>query len=79
MPILEVFDETRGRGECRSCHAPITWFELVNSGKRMPFDGDVVFVRTRTDDDRRLVGAIDTSVNKSHFATCPQASKWRRR
>lgn len=78
MAILNVYDDTRGRGECRSCKAPITWFEMVSSGKRMPFDGDVVFVRTRTEDGR-LVGGVDNSVNPSHFSSCPQASNWRRR
>lgn len=38
MPILKVFDDTKGRGQCRSCEAPIWWFELVPTGKKHPFD-----------------------------------------
>ena len=78
MAILKVFDDTKGRGECRSCHAPVTWFQLT-SGKRHPFDGDPVYVRTEHDQDRRLIGHIDASIHTSHFATCPDAKEWRRR
>lgn len=78
MATFDVLDDTRGGGACRSCHAPITWFVLAKSGKRMPFDGDVVYVRTRHEDGR-LVGVVDGSINPSHFATCAQADSWRRR
>lgn len=77
--ILQVWDDSRGTGQCRSCHATITWYELVSSGKRMPFDGDeIVYVKTDTE-GRRLVGHIDATINKSHFATCPEATTWRRK
>ena len=33
--LIEVFADTRGRGQCRGCHAPITWAEVVTSGKKM--------------------------------------------
>lgn len=77
---MRVWDDTKGTGRCRSCDAPITWFELVVGGKRHPFDGEPVYVRTYTDEDtRRLVGVIDAGhINRSHFATCPQAKQWRR-
>lgn len=79
MPIMRVLDDTMGRASCRSCGAAITWYELA-SGKRHPFDGEPVYVRTSHDPaTRRLVGEIDTSVHGSHFATCPQAKDWRRK
>ena len=77
MSMLAVYDDTKGRGECRSCHAPLTWFEL-KSGKRHPFDGEPVYVRTEHEPaTMRLVGWIDTA--SSHFATCPDAAKHRRK
>ncbi len=78
MSEMRVYDDTRGTARCRSCDAAITWFELT-SGKSHPFDGEPVYVRTEHDDDRRIVGVIDTSVSSSHFATCPDAKDWRRR
>lgn len=79
MPDMRVFDDTKGGGTCRSCGAAITWFELA-SGKRHPFDGEPVYVRTELDGaTHRVVGVIDTAVSSSHFATCPQAKDWRRR
>jgi hypothetical protein len=70
--ILKVFDDTRGPGECRSCHAPIVWFELATTGKRMPLDGDPVYVKTELDPaTHRLIGYVDASVTPSHFSSCP--------
>ena len=74
---LRVFDDSKGRGECRSCHARLTWFELV-SGKRHPFDGDPVYLLTEHDPaTMRLIGSIDQ--RESHFGTCPQAKSWSRK
>ena len=77
MAILRAYDDTKGRGSCRSCGADITWLELV-SGKRMPFDGEPAYVRT-VQVGGRLVGEIDSTVSLSHFATCPQAKDWRKK
>ena len=78
MPTMKVLDDTRGKGTCQSCGAAITWFELT-SGKRHPFDGEPVYVRTEQNEDGRLVGVIDISMDCSHFATCSDAAKWRRK
>jgi hypothetical protein len=69
--------------QCRSCDALIQWAETLD-GNFMPLDLDatptgtlVVIngkVRLATDDDRRLRRPLYVS----HFATCPQAAKWRR-
>jgi hypothetical protein len=72
---------------CRSCGAEIEWVETM-SGKSMPLDvGEApsearhgVFAvvagkaRTYTDADRKLARERRTS----HFATCPDASDWRK-
>jgi hypothetical protein len=79
MALLQVFDDTIDKSHCRSCHAPIVWAQLRQSGRRMPFDGDaLVPVRSEHTDDGRLVLVVDTAISKSHFATCPHAHGWRR-
>jgi hypothetical protein len=78
MALLQIFDDTRDKSTCRSCNAPIEWAQLRQSGRRMPFDGDIVPVRSEVADDGRLVLVVDTSVTRSHFATCPHAAGWRR-
>lgn len=49
---------------CRSCRAPVMWATNEQSGKRMPFDPA---------SDR-----LTPPISVSHFATCPDAQKWRR-
>jgi len=79
MPILKIYQDSKGPGTCRSCGAGITWAELV-SGKRHPFDGEIVPVRTQGSIlDGRVIEDVDTSITASHFATCPDAKDWRRK
>jgi hypothetical protein len=68
---------------CRSCTAPITWV-YTQGGQRTPLDeqpepaGEWVLIgrttvrKAQPDDDPKLRFV-------SHWATCPDASKWRRR
>ncbi len=55
--------------ECRSanCRAAIYWIATKN-GKRMPVDVYVIGGKAPGDEDGRGV---------SHYATCPDAPKWR--
>ena len=77
--ILKIYQDSKGPGTCRSCAAPITWAELT-SGKRMPFDGEIVVVRTQGSIlDGRVIEEVDTDITPSHFQTCPQAKDWRKR
>lgn len=76
MKTIEVFADTRGAAQCRSCNDAIEWAEIVKSGKRMPFNAPIVALRTRHQDGR-LVEEVDLTT--SHFATCPDAKKWGRR
>lgn len=80
MAILKIYQDSRGRGTCRSCGAPVEWAELV-TGKRMPFDPPIVPVRTQGNllAGERTVEDVDTSVTLSHFATCKDAKQWRRK
>lgn len=83
MAILKVYTDSIGRGTCRSCAAPITWVEQTN-GKKHPLDGspdDLVAVGLETEGGvgGREVQHVDTTINLSHFATCPDARTHRRR
>ncbi len=78
MPILKIYQDSKGKGACRSCGAPIEWAELT-SGKRHPFDGEIVPVRTQGSIlEGRVIEEVDTSISHSHFETCPDAKRWRR-
>lgn len=79
MAILQIYQDSKGPGRCRSCGASITWAELT-SGKRHPFDGEIVAVRTQGSVlEGRVIEHVDTTVTTSHFATCPDAQDWRKR
>jgi len=79
MALLKVWAETKGAKPCGSCGAAMTFYQMVKSGRKNPFDGDPVFVKTETDPESgRLIGVIDGTINPSHFATCPQSKNWRR-
>lgn len=79
MAALKIYRDSRGTGDhCRSCGAAIEWAELVNSGKRMPFNEPiVVFPGNGAIVGGRVVEEVDSA--SSHFATCPEAKQWRRR
>ena len=79
MPILKIYQDSKGRGTCRSCGAAIERAALV-SGKRHPFDAPIVVGRSQGSilDDGRVIEEVDTTVSPTHFATCPQAVGWRR-
>lgn len=79
---------------CRSCGAPIIWATVAKTGKRMPLDatpnpdsGNVLLhpdgtCRVVTNQSIRL--AVDDveaagTWHTTHFATCPDADKHRRR
>jgi hypothetical protein len=79
---------------CRSCAAPIRWAKTLN-GKAMPLDaepnsaGNITLKETddpRAPQARVLAGAdlfdaraAGTTLYLSHYATCPDGEKWRRR
>ena len=66
------------RGQCKSCNAHILWVETEN-GKRMPLD---------LEPERRFVIEAEAGADPmkarlrntyvSHFATCPNADRWRK-
>lgn len=79
--------------KCRSCGAPIIWI-TTKAGKAIPCDAEPIFFNLADLDDKDAKFLIkdDGEVAKgivnpagdlvghtSHFATCPQADKWRRK
>jgi hypothetical protein len=81
MALIRIYQDTRGLGECRSCHAAIVWAEVVESGKKMPFDPPLHPVKTEGNPIHgdRIIETIDSSISRSHFASCPDAGKFRKR
>lgn len=55
---------------CRSCGADIVWMKTVN-GKSIPVDAETVH-----DSGAEL---FDSNFHVSHFATCPDADKFRKK
>ncbi len=68
---------------CRSCGAPIIWAK-TEKGKAMPLDAEPAQTGTlwlfagvvQTGDQPP---AVNGPTYTSHFATCPQAGKWRKK
>lgn len=78
MKTIEIYADTRGRARCSGCKASIEWAEIVASGRKMCFDGEIVALSTRQDTgSRRLIEAVDLSTN--HWATCPKRDQFRRK
>ena len=68
--------------KCRSCGAEVVW-AVMDSGKRMPFDA-LRDPENGTHHLERENGRVVAARPKhggdhvSHFATCPDAKKWRK-
>lgn len=58
-----------GRGKCRSCDAPIVWFR-TREGKNIPIDAATVLPEDVN---------LELPRHVSHFATCPDAAKFRKK
>lgn len=77
IKTIQIWSDTRGRATCHGCRAPIEWGEVVASGKRMPFSGQIVALSTHADPaTRRRVDVVDLATN--HWADCDQAKRFKR-
>jgi hypothetical protein len=71
----DIWADSRGGGICKGCGAPLTWAEIVKSGKRMPFEQGLVALRTRHEAGR-LIEEVDLADN--HWAKCPKQAMFRK-
>jgi hypothetical protein len=76
-PIVVLGDGTaRHTAHCRSCGREIHWFTTAKHEKAIPVDAapDYQVVSTTREFGRQL-----TTINAvAHWATCPDADRWRR-
>jgi hypothetical protein len=74
---VEVEAHTRRTNQkCRSCGALVTFYRCVG-GKWMPFNGDPPLEVQESFLEGVARSYLPASA--SHFTTCPDADKWRRR
>lgn len=73
---IAIEQHSQQRGRCRSCDAPIVWAVTVPNARRMPFNDPVILSPVM--DPREGVVLVDMDRTTSHFATCPDAARWRR-
>lgn len=66
-------------GTCKDdrCGAAITWATFTKSGKKCPFTGELVALRTATDSETGRSKWL-VALESSHFATCPGARSYSR-
>ena len=55
--------------ECKSCGADMVWL-ITKNGKRIPVDADTVVAGEEI---------FDPDSMTTHFETCPDAKKWRKK
>lgn len=53
-PMFRILSASRKPGECRSCHARITWCLTFPNRKAMPLNGDPVALKTEHDPTHRI-------------------------
>lgn len=75
MKTAEIYQDTRQTARCRACNAPIIFAENVATQRRMPFDAPLIALQTRVA-AARVIEEVD--LGTTHFATCPQADRFRR-
>jgi hypothetical protein len=76
MTVITVYEDSRGSGRCRACHASVIWVETV-AGKRMPFNPPWRPTPTEIRVHGRRVVDLDPQQMITHFATCPFADHFR--
>lgn len=66
----------RPQQQCRSCKAVVTFYKTA-AGKWMPFNGDPALEVQESFLEGESRAFLPASA--SHFVTCPDADKWRRK
>lgn len=78
MKVIQVYADTVGQSRCTgpTCRALISWAQVVKTGRKMCFDGELVAIRTSHDADWRQIWDVDLDTN--HWATCPDRQQFKR-
>jgi hypothetical protein len=78
MPkAIAIEAHSRQTGRCRSCDAAIEWAVTVPNNRRMPFNAPIMLTRAIDPTLPAGVVHVDMEQTTSHFATCPDANRWR--
>lgn len=75
---------------CRSCHEPVKWVTMADSGKANPLDAVPVEngnIEVSLEEGREVGRVVPSKEDRlfpvplftSHFVTCPQAKDWRKK
>lgn len=62
--------------KCQSCKAPVVWMRTAGKNKWMPVDADGIDEEEIELNEQREP-LFDSDLHTSHFATCPEATRWR--
>lgn len=77
MALIEIWKDSLQDGLCRGCGARMTWGRTVKHDKRMPLTGRPQPLSEHVTHDGRAIQIFDS--RDSHFATCPEADKFRKK
>ena len=75
--LIRLYESSGRKATCRGCGAPIVWFETL-AAKHMPMNAGAVPRKSENDPSTRRVIAF-YAAEDSHFATCPDRSKFSRK
>jgi hypothetical protein len=74
---MTLIDQSAGeRGTCRSCGAVVYWMRNDLTGKTSPFDPVEACGACDGQGCKKCRG--EGRLQRSHFATCPDAAQWRK-
>ena len=73
---IEILADSVERAHCRGCQAAIHWATIAATHRRMCFNS-IRVLEKKLLVDGTIVHVVDRSLN--HWATCPDADKFRRR
>jgi hypothetical protein len=76
MATIKLVLPKTNTGVCRSCGASVDWY-ATPSQMAMPMNAGAVHLRTTGGGPNPDLGEFDTV--DTHWATCPDAGKWKAR
>lgn len=73
---VRLYEDSKGFGVCRGCHAPMEWYDTL-TGKKMPMNAGAVPLKSESDEGTGRVIAY-FAAEDSHWNTCPERQQFRR-